>query len=202
VSERELGLYAVAATLSTAAVLLTHDVGPAIFPRVASGEYHLAARALRVTLPVVVGVGVALGALTIPILTIFFGRAFLHAAPMTWILLGSMVPLAGTALLGRALVACGAPGPVLRSELLGLGVTALGLVLLLPSLGGIGAAIVSIAAYSVNFAFLLRAAQARLGGRVADYLVPRREDLRWASATVQELLATRLGVKLGRSRDR
>jgi hypothetical protein len=54
-----------------------------------------------------------------------------------------------------------------------------GLLVLLKPLGGIGAAIVSLAAYSASFVFQVVAAGRRIGVRQRDFLVPRRADLIW-----------------------
>jgi hypothetical protein len=72
---------------------------------------------------------------------------------------------------GRRILRAGA------SEIVSLGITLVGLVLLLPPLGGVGAAIVSLVAYTVNFAWLLAIARRDHGGRVVDYLVLRGAEL-------------------------
>jgi O-antigen/teichoic acid export membrane protein len=58
-----------------------------------------------------------------------------------------------------------------------LGVTVVGLLLLLPRLGGLGAAIVSLVAYTLNFMWLLAIARRDYGGGVSEYLVVRRAEL-------------------------
>jgi hypothetical protein len=69
---------------------------------------------------------------------------------------------------------------------------------LLPALGGVGAASVSAAAYSLSFAVQFVAARRAFGGRLRDYLLVDREDLRWA----RELLrAARRGLGRGRRHD-
>jgi hypothetical protein len=55
-----------------------------------------------------------------------------------------------------------------------------GLAVLLRPLGGLGAAIVSLAAYSASFAFQLIMARRRIDAPLSAYLLPSRVDLRWA----------------------
>jgi O-antigen/teichoic acid export membrane protein len=83
------------------------------------------------------------------------------------------------------------PGIAGVGELLALGLTAVGLLLLLPSLGGIGAALVSVVAYAVNFAWLLAIARRKIGGSLRDYLVPTRGDVAVLWSGLQRLLRRR-----------
>ena len=55
-----------------------------------------------------------------------------------------------------------------------------GLVTLLPTLQAMGAAIVSVAAYSASFAYQVVVARRRVGVPASEFLVPCREDFRWA----------------------
>jgi peptidoglycan biosynthesis protein MviN/MurJ (putative lipid II flippase) len=57
-------------------------------------------------------------------------------------------------------------------------VTIVGLLLLVPPLGGEGAAIASLAAYTVNLLALVVLARRRFGGSVAHFLLPRPADAR------------------------
>jgi Na+-driven multidrug efflux pump len=52
-----------------------------------------------------------------------------------------------------------------------------GLILLLPRLGAMGAALVSLIAYTTTFSILVAVATRHFGHRVRDYLLPRRDDL-------------------------
>lgn len=60
------------------------------------------------------------------------------------------------------------------AEVVGLAVTAVGLAALLPTLGLTGAAITSAVAYSATAAFALRRANAALGTRGLELLIPVR----------------------------
>jgi O-antigen/teichoic acid export membrane protein len=176
VSARELGLYAVAVNVTTLQQSLSAAVISVIFPRVSAGDAALAARASRVTLWSVL----LLSAVLVPVVAVFlpllFGSAFDDAVSMAQILLAASVPFAGTTLLEAAFTAHGQPGITARAQLLGLAATAPGLIFLLGPLGGDGAALASLAAYSLSYAYLLRQAVRHLGGGYRDYLVLQRAD--------------------------
>jgi O-antigen/teichoic acid export membrane protein len=108
---------------------------------------------------------------------------------MVLILLFATLANAGPAVLGVSLSgAMDRPAIAGLGEIIALVVTGVGLVLLLPPLGGIGAAIVSVSAYAVNFAWQLRIAQRLFGGSIRDYLIPKREDLHLFAGFARALL--------------
>jgi O-antigen/teichoic acid export membrane protein len=177
VSRRQLGLYAVAVTISGIAGMLASAMSTVLYPKLAAGENVDVARSLRRGLFGVASVCVLAAIVSPLLLPVAFGNAFADAVPMLLILLVASIPLAGVTILsavltaGRRILGAGA------SEIVSLGITLVGLVLLLPPLGGVGAAIVSLVAYTVNFAWLLALACRDHGGRIADYLVVRRAEL-------------------------
>lgn len=175
---RELGLYAVAATVATLPAMFTTAVGQAIFPRVADGESSLVGRTSRVGLALI-SITCAIGALIIPFaLPFLFGPSFEDAVAPALILLAATVAYSGAGILGTALSTRDRPGIPGLGEVWAIVVTVVGLLILLPRLGGVGAALVSVAAYSINFAWLLFMARRRFGGAFSDYLVPRRQDVK------------------------
>jgi hypothetical protein len=58
------------------------------------------------------------------------------------------------------------------------------LLILVPHLGELGAAIVGLAAYSVSLIYQLHVMRRRLGGSIHSFLLPRAEDARWAIGLV------------------
>ena len=60
-------------------------------------------------------------------------------------------------------------------------ITVGGLPIAIPAWGN-GAALVSLLAYSLNFAVVVHAARRRVGGSIRSYLVVTRADLRWLSS--------------------
>ena len=72
-----------------------------------------------------------------------------------------------------------------------LAITIPGLLLLLPLLGGRGAALVSLAAYSASFIIQLFAARRIIGGTFGAYVVPAGSDVRWVGERLRHLRKTR-----------
>jgi len=172
-SARQLGLYAVAVSLAGVSSIFAGALGPALLPRAARGEERLSARVCRTSLLLSVLIAVVLAGLCPLVLPLLFGASFSAAVAMALVLIAASVPNAGTQVLTSALLATGRPRVVAVSEIVSVAITVAGLLLLLGPLGGLGAAIVSAAAYSVTFAILLWAARARFALPLADFLVPR-----------------------------
>jgi O-antigen/teichoic acid export membrane protein len=194
VSAKELGLYAVAVTLSQFFVNPVIDaLTTATRPRIARGETELAARSLRTSLAGVLITGTIVAALSPLVLRYLFGTEFTAALPYTLVLLVASLPLAGRQVLNVALSSHGRPGLSAQSELVSLAISVPALFLLLPALGAIGAAIVSVVAYVVTLAFLLFHARREFGGSLASFLIPTREDVRLIVAIPQGVIARRLG---------
>jgi O-antigen/teichoic acid export membrane protein len=186
-SSRELGLYAVAVSLAGFSIVLTASVRTAIFPRSARQDALLASRASRVTIGIVVGATAAAAVVTPFLLPALFGRSFDAAVPMTWILLVAGIPMAGTNVLGIVLTAWGHPKSAASAELAALAVTIPGLLVLVPLWGGIGAALVSLVAYTTNFVVQLVATRTIVGGSYGDYLVPGRADILWGVTNLRRI---------------
>jgi len=184
VDQRELGLYAVAVTLAGLSSLVIGALGPPLITRVAQGDTALVPRALRVVLAAVGGLNLAVAAMTPVVLPAIFGSEFEHAVDQAAILLVAGIPLTGIVILTAALAADGAPGKSSVGEAIALMITVPGLFVLVPVLGGLGAAAVSLAAYSVSFAYQLLVTRRRLGGSLRSYLLPGAADARWALTLV------------------
>jgi O-antigen/teichoic acid export membrane protein len=173
---RQLGLYAVAVSLAGVLSVFAGALGPALLPRVARGEEALGARMCRASLFVSVLAAAALAALCPLALPLLFGARFGAAVPMALVLIAASVPNAGTQVLTSALFAADRPRVVAASEVVSVAITVAGLLVLIGPLGGLGAALVSAAAYTVTFAILLGGARARFGLPLAAFLVPRPRE--------------------------
>lgn len=184
VAPRVLGLYAVATTISGASGLATGALVPPLMTRIAGGEMYLLPQAVRVTVAATAGLNLVLGLITPTLLSVLFGPDFQGAVAMAIVLLGASVPYAGAAVLGSGLQADGAPLIPSVAEGIAVVITVVGLIVLLGPLGGIGAAIVSLAAYSVSFVYQLLMASRRTGVRLREFLVPARADAVWARSLV------------------
>jgi O-antigen/teichoic acid export membrane protein len=187
VSTRQLGLYVVAVTIASVSGIIASAVAAATNPRVAQGDASLPPRALRVTLSAVLLVHLTLALLTPFILRVLFGSEFSDAAPMTWVLLAAGLPLAGVTVVANALVSANRPATTAYGEVVALAITLPGLAILLPSVGPLGAAFVSLAAYGANFIYVLMHARRRFGGPLRTFLLPGAGDVRWAVALAKSM---------------
>jgi O-antigen/teichoic acid export membrane protein len=174
---RQLGLYAVAVNVSALDGFLVSALSTVIGPSVARGNRDLIARAVRVTIAADAAFGVGFALVARWLMPLVFGARFSAALPMTYVLLAASVPGAAVWVLGTALQNAGYPGVPARGEILALIVTIAGLIVLLPSLAGLGAAIVSGAAYTTNAVLQIGLARRRLQIPVRDMLVVKRSDI-------------------------
>jgi O-antigen/teichoic acid export membrane protein len=179
VSPRELGLYAVAVNLCSFGTLISGGMSPPLLARISAGEIELAPRALRMLLAVLALLTLMVAAVTPPLLELLFGPAFGDAAGATWVLLAAGLPLAGREILTQALNGVGRPGLPAVGQGVALLITVPGLLLLLPTMGIIGAAIVSLIAYTANFLILMVATMRICDMSVSELLVPTRSDVLW-----------------------
>lgn len=193
VDARELGLYAVAATIATFSASFTAALGTGLFPRIAAGEHNLAAQSLRTALAGVAAASVAIAVVTPVLLDVVFGSGFDDAAPMVWILLAAGIPLAGLTVLRDVTTSAGMPGAAARAELVALLITVPGIIVLVPPLGGVGAALVSAAAYTAGFIYLLIVCHRRFETPLSEFLVLRGSDLRWLLERLSEWRISRRG---------
>jgi O-antigen/teichoic acid export membrane protein len=178
VSARQLGLYVVAVSVSGVLVNpLVSALASGTMPRFATGDTELITRVLRTTMVgvAITSIGVAIAA---PILVpLAFSDAFWDAVPMAWILLCAGVPLSGITVLSTAMTSKGRPGYSALSETVSLAITVPGLLLLLPRLDALGAALVSLPAYSASLTLLMIGARRHLGASWKDMLVIRHDDV-------------------------
>lgn len=188
VPPRELGLYAVATTISSVYGPLAGAVSPPLMARIGAGERYLMAQAVRMTVMVTVAMNLVVAVLTPILLPVLFGPEFRAAIPMAIVLLVASVPLAGATVLSTALQADGVPLIPTVGEGIALAITVVGLALLLTPLQGIGAALVSLAAYSASFLFQLVMARRRVGVPLRTFLLPSRADVHWVRNRITGLI--------------
>jgi O-antigen/teichoic acid export membrane protein len=179
VSSRELGLYAIAVTVASVTQGLILAVSAALFPRVAEGDGVLAARSCRVTVCIVGAVGAGLAAVSPAMIPFVFGAEFDDAVPMVIVLLVASIPLAATVVLAAALVAMNQPGAAMRAELVALAVTIPALVAFVPATGGLGAAVISLIAYSLRLLVQLRSAARAFQTPWWGFVLPTAADVSW-----------------------
>src|SRR4051812_6447858 len=156
---RTLGLYVVAVAWSGAVTPLLSAVGPVLVPTLsastdARGQRRHLAHALRLT-------GLGAGGLTLVVLILtsktiplLFGPDYSAAVPAALVLVVASGLNGINLTLADGLRGLGRPQSVLVSEVLGLVATGVLLIILLSRFGSLGAAIASLAAYSVVCASL------------------------------------------------
>jgi O-antigen/teichoic acid export membrane protein len=162
----KLGLYVIAVTMTSATTFIGSATAMVVFPVVASlrnptERMTAATRYVRWILVGATCTAVPLIALTPLLIQVLFGKTYLDAVPVTRVLFAASVFLCTNYVVGAVLKAVGRPLDAGIAECLSLGVTAVGLVLLLPWLELIGAALTSLLAYCATTVWLtLRAARA------------------------------------------
>jgi stage V sporulation protein B len=165
--------------------------GSLIFPEVArqtdERETSLTERAVRATLVLIAGAGLALGLVAEPFLAIAFGPEFADGSLALRILLVAMLPLSVARILAGDLKGRGRPGTVSAAMGIAAIVTIVLDLLLIPRLGIAGAAAASVVAYSIAAA-VLAISFVRLTGADARALVPGPSD---AAAVVRYLRTVR-----------
>jgi O-antigen/teichoic acid export membrane protein len=189
---RALGLYAVAAGTSFLPTILATSVASASFSTI-EHDAHLGRRssvsaAIRRGL-IVSAIG-ALGlAVTSPVLIpLLYGSAFRPAIVPTVILLVGSIPWGGQIVARQCCNALGHPSFASFGELVGLAITVTGLLIFVPLFGILGAAAVSLAAYTVRFSVTL----VLLHRTGIGHFAPSTDDLLWLWAKLMHVLSSGL----------
>jgi len=178
-----LGLYAVAVAWSLAVTPVSNAFGQVILPRLAGAHgSEDAAERLCATSRIASGINVLMGLgflLISPLaVSIMFGASFAPAIPATMVLVVAAVCLGMNQFLEEAVRGLGRPGLATVAELCGFAVTAVGLAVLLPRFGILGAALASLLSYTTVLIMLVVILHRRLGLRPRDLLLPRPADVR------------------------
>jgi O-antigen/teichoic acid export membrane protein len=179
-----LGLYAVAVTLTSAVVLLASALATVAFPTIAA-DSSASSRSSKLALYVRVALALSLLAALVPVaitpalISTFFGGAFLQASSAARVLLLATVILGANRVLSAGIKANNLPLVPGIAEGIAVVMTVISLVVLLPRLGIMGAAIASLLAYSTSFAYLLWYSVKRFNIPATGFLVPTKSDLGW-----------------------
>jgi O-antigen/teichoic acid export membrane protein len=176
-SARQLGLYAIAVTIGNLCNVFIAAIGPALLPRMVEGGKDLTPRAFRTTVFLTLFGVIPIGVAAPFVVPVLFGPAFADAVPMVWILLLAALPAAGRYVLTSALIASSLPRWAAIAEGSAVVVTVTGLLVLLPSLGGLGAALVSLVAYTVALLILLFAVRRELALPLSAFLTVQSQDV-------------------------
>ena len=162
VSPADLGRYAIAASVTLAPVPLVAAIGNVAFPRLAARRANAVAGrrmpliAVGVSAAVASGVLLPLAAVAYWLIPAVFGPGYSSAVPLLWILTPGGVFLACGLVAGDLLRGLNRPGLVAAAQ----GAAAIGtvtlLIVLLPSMGVVAAAVASTVSYGVALAVMIR----------------------------------------------
>lgn len=196
---KQLGLYAVAVSGSTFFLLLViNPLQTAIAPRIARGDHQLVHKGVRTAVAATSCCAVAVAAASPLLVRLMFGDAFSGAIPMVVVLAFASIPLSANLMLTSACSAAGHPRLAAKAEFLAVAITIPGLLLAVPWIGAIGAALVSALAYSVTTGYLVHLSRRLFGGTWGQFLKPGRSDL----TLVIQMGRARLAVWARRGGDR
>jgi O-antigen/teichoic acid export membrane protein len=175
VPPRQLGFYAVAVTLATAVTVFPQAAGIVTFSRGSSQNSDDAKKTIgisfRASLTWLLLCASALYLLAPFLIRLVFGSAFEGSILACRILLPGTVMIGLNQVLYNGSSALGRPGLPSIAEGISMVVTAIGLYLLLPRYGFIGAAIISSIAYTTSFLLMLVLAHNQLGLSLRTLLV-------------------------------
>ena len=187
---RELGLYAAAVALGEIPYVLSSAARDVTLAADAAAADDLRAqRASRIAL---LGTAVLAGGLALlaPVLvTIAFGRDFKDAAVMVQLLLLAAVLYASGSTAGALLMSRGRPGIRSLSIAAACLLNILVLPILVPELGGVGAAWASVISYGFLSALTLVLARRMYGLPIISMLIPSRHDVELAHQVIVRLRA-------------
>lgn len=159
----DLGLYVIGATIATVPAFVGAAVAISVLPTLAkpgpaSERTAATRRALLLTTAMTLSAAVVLVATMHPLVIAIFGRPFAPVVGVARVLVLAAVPLSLARVLHGVLKGLGRPVDAGISEGGALVVTAVGLAVLLPTVGLMGAAITSVCAYVTSVAIGLRLA--------------------------------------------
>ena len=173
----QLGLLAVAITISDIPYIVTQTIREVTFgTNSAKSDIERLLAASRIATLAAVAGSICI-ATTLPIwITTIFGTGFGDAIVPTWILLASSCIAVPGLIAGAGLDSAGRPG--LRSASLAVALVAelIGLLVLVPPLGAVGAALTAFTSTSVSAMFSIRAASRTLSTSGRRFFVIERTD--------------------------
>lgn len=173
-----MGLYAIAATTASMAILIGNSAAMVAFPHVAgckdlAERRAAAARVVRRTLALSALVTAPLLATTPFVIEFFFGAEFGGATTACRILLVAAFLFGINRVLGAIVKGSGRPLDCALAEAAAMATTAGLLLVLLPPYGLVGAAVSALTGYAVASVWLARAVARALELRVVAWVIPR-----------------------------
>ncbi len=178
----KLGIYVIAVTMTSVVTLVGWSVAVITLPSIARADEQerpeAARRLVVLTLFLSLLVALPMTVLAPSLVTFFFGNAFHDAGAISRVLLFGAVFLGLNRVLEGILQGIGRPLDAGAAESIALVATVLGLAILLPPFGLIGAAVASVVAYLASAVWMTLRLSAALGVRPHSLLLPSRSTLR------------------------
>ena len=186
-----LGLYSVAVSVGSLLILVASSVSMVAFPAIVNvvDEHRrqaVMARFLRINVILSGLAGFALLGLTDWMIRFFFGEAFAGAIGPARILIIASFFLGYNMVSASGLKAANRPLIPTYAELLGLGITIIGLWFLLPKYQIWGASTVSLIAYGTTFLYFIWFNWRRLGVSMGESFLPQPSDLEWLIQVIRQ----------------
>lgn len=188
-SSYALGIYVVAASLADITRVINISVRDIVFSSQSKEIDDISlARACRISNGLTCLFGLALFLTSIPLVPILFGAEFAESVPLLGILMVGVILGSPGSVISAGLTARGRP--LLRSMAIVCGVfidVALVLVLV-PVIGAMGAAIASAIAYTVTGMLALMLGRYTFGLRIGNHLLPVRADLTYLKEAIDRFV--------------
>lgn len=193
-----LGLYVVAVTVGAGANLVSSTIAYWVaFPRLSSLplgalKSQTLGRYMRLALFASLFSVVILFLAAPWLITFFFGPAYAESVGMARILILAAVPLGCNAIFTAGFKAYNLPEVSSSAEIIGLAVTALALLVLLPNFQALGAAWASLLAYSVTFVYMSAKSYRKMNVRLVELFLPSWDDWRYLKGLLVRMSLFRL----------
>lgn len=189
-----LGLYMLAVSLGQMIWLMSKAAATVLLPNIAALQEAAVAGAqrtaqiTRVAFVISLASALLLALFAAPLVPWIFGAEYHPSvAPLLWLLPG-IVAFSVTNVIASYLAGIGKPRLNLYVALAGLVITIVLDLLLIPSLGIVGAAIASTFSYVTSTVIILWLFRRESGLRVQQALLPTREDIAWGITLARSLL--------------
>jgi O-antigen/teichoic acid export membrane protein len=177
----QVAYYTIAAGLGSQIRVVPESIGTAAFPQMAGQTNEesadFACKVSRLSFCVVLATAVAFAIIAPTILPLIFGEVYARSVTPFLVMLPGVVLLTIFRVLTRYFAAIDVQKPNVATQLISVVANIALNAVLIPPYGIVGAALASLASYTLQ-AFLITLVFRRVSGKsVGDLLVPRREDL-------------------------
>lgn len=181
-----VGLYSVAVGLAEALYFVSGSLGSVLFSRGvrAGAEETEHARAGRILLPISTVLALAVASAATVLLPLLYGTRFSGSLHLLWLLLPGTVAFSIVHTFTPGMLQLGLARAISVAQASGLALEVAVCVVLIPVLGGFGAALASTSSYLLTLSIMTALYARRLGIPTSSLLVVRSWELRWLRSKV------------------